>query len=133
MLGDGTAKCWGDNGQLQLGGTPSPPRTAVQVAGLTQVQEIRAGQSHTCAVRSDQTIWCWGANSYGQFGNGGSTGSVTPVPATGLVGTLSFAVGSNHVCGLFSLSVIKCAGFNNYGMLGNGSTSTSNALVNVTW
>lgn len=103
------------------------------VAGLTQAREIRPGQSRTCALRADQTIWCWGANNYGQFGNGGNTGSATPVQATGLVGSQGFAVGSNHICGVFPPSAIKCAGFNNNGVLGNGSTATSNALVNVTW
>ena len=41
----------------------SLPASAVQAG---------AGWAHTCAVLSDGTMQCWGANSYGQLGNGGA-------------------------------------------------------------
>ena len=28
------------------------------------------GGTHTCATRSDGTLWCWGSNAYGQIGIG---------------------------------------------------------------
>ena len=31
------------------------------------------GGSHTCAVRNDRTLWCWGRNDRGQLGIGAST------------------------------------------------------------
>src|SRR5262245_17308818 len=35
---------------------------------------ITAGESHTCVLLSDNSVWCWGSNVNGQLGNG-SAGS----------------------------------------------------------
>lgn len=34
---------------------------------------MTAGQYHTCAIRSDDKIVCWGANNDGQLGIGSSS------------------------------------------------------------
>ena len=34
---------------------------------------VSAGFSHTCAIRTDQTLWCWGYNGQGQLGLGDFT------------------------------------------------------------
>ena len=39
---------------------------------------IAAGAVHTCAVTTDGEAWCWGRNTYGQLGNGGTTDSGQP-------------------------------------------------------
>ena len=31
---------------------------------------ITAGDYHTCAVKKDSSLWCWGGNEYGQLGIG---------------------------------------------------------------
>ncbi|MCS6799370.1 MAG: RCC1 domain-containing protein, partial [Myxococcota bacterium] len=33
-------------------------------------QLVEAGGYHTCAVRTDGSLWCWGGNSNGQLGLG---------------------------------------------------------------
>ena len=87
VLSDGTAACWGYNGYGQLGnGTTTNLNTPVAVtsgalAGKT-VTNITAGQSHTCAVLSDDTAACWGWNGSGQLGNDTTTNSNTPVAVT---------------------------------------------------
>jgi alpha-tubulin suppressor-like RCC1 family protein len=47
---------------------------AVQVvygAGhLTGVAAIGAGDAHTCAIKTNDTVWCWGWDYYGQLGDG---------------------------------------------------------------
>jgi alpha-tubulin suppressor-like RCC1 family protein len=40
------------------------------VVGLTAVDGIVAGGAHSCAHRTDGTVWCWGANTSGQLGDG---------------------------------------------------------------
>lgn len=42
------------------------PDRWLQISTVSQDQA--AGT--TCAVRSDRSMWCWGTNEYGQFGNG---------------------------------------------------------------
>jgi alpha-tubulin suppressor-like RCC1 family protein len=78
---NGTVWAWGDNSAGQIGdGTSGTNRLApVQVEGLTGVVAIAAGGSHTVAMKGDGTVWVWGANSYGQLGDGTQVMRVTPV------------------------------------------------------
>ena len=41
---------------------------------------VSAGQDHTCALATDGTAYCWGANDVGQIGNGAADASPHPVP-----------------------------------------------------
>jgi alpha-tubulin suppressor-like RCC1 family protein len=78
---DGTLWCWGYNGSGQLGdGTSTGCRSApVQVGSLTTWVSAAGGESHTCGIMTDGTLWCWGDNSDGQLGDGTTTNRITPV------------------------------------------------------
>jgi alpha-tubulin suppressor-like RCC1 family protein len=75
---DGSVWCWGRNGEGSLGdgtigGQPCPngqcKPTPVTVSGIGDASAIAAGIAHACAARPDG-VWCWGANSQGQLGDG---------------------------------------------------------------
>jgi len=71
----GAAWCWGTAG---IGtGAPSSPLPALVLGRLT-FRSLGAGSDFTCGV-SDTGAWCWGANNYGQLGNGSTTESPIPV------------------------------------------------------
>jgi alpha-tubulin suppressor-like RCC1 family protein len=53
----------------------------VRVVGLTGVDAIVAGGAHSCARRTDGTVWCWGANTAGQLGDGITLTSQRPLLA----------------------------------------------------
>ena len=82
ILSDDSLKCWGGNGNGQLGnGAASSVNavTPVSVSGLSGVKAISAGSFHTCALLSNQRAKCWGKNDWGQLGNGSSgTDNATP-------------------------------------------------------
>jgi alpha-tubulin suppressor-like RCC1 family protein len=69
----GQTYCWGQNeyGQLGNGGSgvlvESEP---VAVASGFSFAALTAGRDHTCALSSKLGTWCWGANYFGQLGNG---------------------------------------------------------------
>ena len=51
LLGDGAARCWGENAKGQLGdGTTQSSAVPVAVSGLTNGAEIATGTAHACAA-----------------------------------------------------------------------------------
>jgi alpha-tubulin suppressor-like RCC1 family protein len=85
LLEDRTVACWGTNAQGQLGdGDPAKPAiepTPRLVKGLDQVDQLVAGDNHTCALRAGKAL-CWGRNAAGQGELGvGSQASVVATPA----------------------------------------------------
>jgi alpha-tubulin suppressor-like RCC1 family protein len=124
---DSTLWCWGssESGQLGLGNTTDqdlPQQvTTPAPAGWTSVT---AGDDHTCATRTDSTLWCWGFDDAGQLGIGSKAQQdlpqqvTTPAPA----GWTSVAAGGDHTCALRT-HALWCWGFNRYGQLGIGSTT----------
>jgi alpha-tubulin suppressor-like RCC1 family protein len=68
------AWCWGFGmyGQLGEGSVPPPYNSAtpVPVQGGRAYRAIAAGLGHTCAIATDNKIYCWGQLDYGQLGIG---------------------------------------------------------------
>ena len=121
----GSVRCWGKNESGQLGdGTTSNRATPVSVGGLDAGAEvIAAGASHTCALRSEGAVTCWGGNDAGQLGDGTTTKRSAPVAVVGLgSGVRALAPGGYHTCALTAEGSVACWGHNNFGQLGDGST-----------
>ena len=55
-------------------------------APMTGFTQVTVGTYFTCALKSDQTVWCWGYGGFGQLGNGATANARTPVQVTGLSG-----------------------------------------------
>jgi alpha-tubulin suppressor-like RCC1 family protein len=138
----GQAYCWGlnSNGQLGDGNTtnssvPVAVDTSGVLAGKTLTQ-ITSGIVDTCALDSAGAAYCWGANSYGQLGDGGTTNSSVPVAVrttTTLAGRslTQITVGYESTCVLDSAGTAYCWGLNSYGQLGDGNTTSSSVPVAV--
>ncbi len=137
LMADGQVKCWGwnGNGQLGIGRIDAGTSTPLTVVGLgVPVTKITAGEYHTCALTAGGQMACWGNNVSGQLGSGTiEMTSSTPVIVPGLGGSIiDIAAGSSHTCALMTGGGVKCWGDNSIGQLGNGATGTGgSAPVNV--
>ena len=100
---------------------------------LGPVTQVASGDGHTCALRTNGTVACWGNNVYGQVGNG-TTGAwqLAPVTVTGLTNATSISTSGSHTCALRSDGTVVCWGSGNMGELGNGTLADSPTPVTVT-
>jgi alpha-tubulin suppressor-like RCC1 family protein len=100
------------------------PSDTVAAAYAIQLGAVAAGESFSLALRPDGTLWAWGDNQFGQFGNGTTDSTPSPSQTTGLSGVLSIAVGRAHALALRSDGTVWTWGANEYGQVGNGTTAT---------
>jgi alpha-tubulin suppressor-like RCC1 family protein len=109
---EGTAYCWGDNfnGQLGNGGSANS-NVPTKVSTNLKFVAITSGQAHTCAITSAGVAYCWGDNSWGQLG-AGTVGQASRVPqAVGGGYTFnSIAGGKNSTCGSTPSLEVYCWG-----------------------
>lgn len=82
LSGDGSVRCWGSNGEGELGlGTRSPEERPARVSALgSNVDQICLASAHGCALTKQSKLLCWGANAFGQLGDGTKDRRATPTP-----------------------------------------------------
>jgi alpha-tubulin suppressor-like RCC1 family protein len=142
LFSDSTVACWGNNLLGQLGiGNYSDSHIPVAVTGGAldgkTVTQISAGSQHTCALLSDATIACWGANNDGQLGTGITSRDIN-VPVAVSEGSNAghtvtrITASGYHTCAVLSDGTVSCWGRNEYGQLGTGDTTNSNTPLAVT-
>ncbi len=119
-------------GALALGLLAMPSIMPMQPASAyVQVPEsIAAGDYHTCALRNNGTIRCWGQNNYGELGNTSVPGdNLSAVTVTGIVNATKIVAGGSHTCALLTIGQIKCWGYNGFGELGYAGAGTATPTV----
>jgi len=126
ILLDGGLRCWGANGNGQLGnGGTSNSNLPVVPEGLTSIVSVASGPRFTCAVASGGAAHCWGTNGNGQLGNGTTVQSLVPVSVSGLTNAIKVAAGGAYACALTSLGDVFCWGAQ------AGQTASTNVPVQV--
>jgi alpha-tubulin suppressor-like RCC1 family protein len=132
LLRDGTVRCWGRNGDGQLGdGTNTDSSVPVTVQGVAGAIAVTVGHYHSCALLADGTIRCWGWNPSGQLGDGSNTSAAVPVTAQGITNAVALDAGAFHTCAVLADGTMQCWGKNYNGQLGCGSTADSAVPVAV--
>ncbi|HEU0033343.1 MAG TPA: hypothetical protein VFQ53_22080 [Kofleriaceae bacterium] len=77
----GLVSCWGAGTQGRLGnGDVQSSPVPVPVTGLpAAARAVAIGYDHACALLVTNEIYCWGAGTRGQLGDGKQQSSLTPV------------------------------------------------------
>jgi alpha-tubulin suppressor-like RCC1 family protein len=129
---DGSLWGWGLNSSGQLGDNTGTNRNTpvTTFAGGTNWKSVAGGRNFSIAIKTDGSLWTWGANSFGQLGTNDLTSRFTPVT--------TFAGGNNWksvACGLDLIVAIKTdgslwtCGRNNSGQLGINNTDNRSTPV----
>jgi alpha-tubulin suppressor-like RCC1 family protein len=118
----GVVWCWGFNGFGQLGNnTTTDSHVPVQLSNLgAGITQLALGDDHTCALRADGSVFCWGDNGSGQLGQGNQTNLLAPtkVPITNVV---QIGAGNSFTCARRGDGTVWCWGFDFSGEVGDGT------------
>jgi alpha-tubulin suppressor-like RCC1 family protein len=139
---DGKTYAWGGNGSGQLGDGTTSDRSRAVVVEVGQIptgvvlQQVSAGASHTLALGSDGKVYAWGANEYGQLGDGSTTNRTSPVAVVSGeipsgVTIAEVRAGREHSLALGSDGKVYAWGRNDFGQVGDGSTTNRTSPVAV--
>ncbi|MEG6612118.1 stalk domain-containing protein [Pseudoclostridium thermosuccinogenes] len=104
---------------------------------MDDVEAVSAGYNHTMAIKTDGTLWAWGHNDYGQFGNNeignfsdeGHRIQTTPVKIMDDVASVSTAYRVTMI--IKTDGTLWACGNNQYGQIGNGGSGIQTTPVKI--
>lgn len=131
-------ECWGDNSVSQLGigsqGGESLTPVSVNLGPGKKAKAVALGHGHSCAILDDDSLKCWGSDSWGQLGDDSQNLMMTsPVSVDLGAGRTAKAIGlgETHTCAILDDDSVKCWGSNYKGQLGDGTTDQRFTPVSV--
>ena len=75
-----------ESAAVRMGGIP-------ERLGAVGVVAVAGGYAHSLALKTDGTVWAWGANYAGQLGDGSGKRHRRPVQVVGLTDVVAIAAG----------------------------------------
>jgi alpha-tubulin suppressor-like RCC1 family protein len=139
---DNTLWSWGYNNISQLGNfnttNRSSPGTVFAASSTTGWKSLSAGQQHVGIIKGDGTLLMWGANGFGNLGDGTQTDRTAGVQPAGAGTNWKQINCGNYVSGAVKTDgTLWTWGNNDFGQLGTGNTtlrsSPGTVLGNSTW
>ena len=127
----GAVRCWGDNLDGQLGnGTTTAVTTPPTTGGiLSDIVQVVAASSFTCARQSSGKVYCWGANTKGELGTGSANPAPNPSPVlTNVNDAVDIWVGYEHACAARKTGAVVCWGTAGQGESGSGTMDPDASL-----
>ena len=129
---DGTLWTWGKATEGQLGDTTitSKSTPVTTFAGGTTWKQVSAGREHCAAIKTDGTLWTWGAGTSVQLGNNAATSKSTPVTTfAGGTNWKQVSSGSAHCAAIKTDGTLWTWGYGLSGQLGNNASTNRSTPV----
>jgi alpha-tubulin suppressor-like RCC1 family protein len=125
----GNLYAWGDNSSGQVGtstGLFAQATSPIQVGSAKNWRSLSAhGSNSSAAVNTNNQLYAWGSNTYGQLGLGDTTNRSSPIQ-----------IGSQNIWTSVAMGLYSCAAISTNGSLwtwgynANGELGASN-IVNI--
>jgi hypothetical protein len=97
---------------------------------LSGIVDVAVTSYAMMALESDGTLYAWGDNAYGQFGDG--VPGIHSTPTAILTNVVAMAAGDRYTLALKSNGSLWATGDNTYGTLGDGTTTSTTAFQQIT-
>ena len=140
MQTTGELKCWGSNGgsssRIGVNLTSTNVLTPTTVIA-SDVRQAQISLANGCAIKTDNTLWCWGSRSYESFYyNNSVTGYKVPTlveisDAKSLVLTPISTASYPVSCYISTSNQLKCTARNSVGQSGQGYLSIQTSPVDI--
>jgi alpha-tubulin suppressor-like RCC1 family protein len=137
VLNDGSAFCWGENaeGQLGIDAAASEALSPRELPSSGSWRLLAAGQGHTCGIQRDGSLWCWGRNTSNHLGLG--SGALQQIRAPVRVGTradwASLDSSQEGSCAIGADARVSCWGNVFAAITNQGSAAVPTAVGSEQW
>ena len=131
---DGTLWAWGNNPYGQLGDSTTANKSSpVQIGALTTWSQTSSSTSaNSAAIKTDGTLWTWGANFYGQLGlNNQAAYRSSPTQVGAATDWYQVSWSTTFVMSVKTNGTLWGWGRNLYGNLGDNTNITRSSPVQV--
>ena len=134
ILDNYTLKCWGENGDGELGDQKTADNhtpTLVEL-GDAKVLKVTVGNGFSCTQTGNYALRCWGTNNFGELADGTNNPRNTLDTTSNLPpgrAILSIQSGYNHTCVRLEDGSLLCWGNNNHGKLGVTNSQLSSLFA----
>ena len=121
---DGTLWSWGSNLYGAIGDNTTVDKSSpvTTIAGGTNWKQVACGERYTAAIKTDGTLWSWGAGSSGKLGD--NTAGNKSSPVTTIAGGTNWkqvACGTKHTAAVKTDGTLWAWGNDSYGELGDNT------------
>jgi alpha-tubulin suppressor-like RCC1 family protein len=129
---------WGGNfyGSLGDDSTTSNDTPIQTISRGTNWKILSTGEDYTAAIKTNNSLWLWGRNEFGQLGFGDTTNRSSPVfmgameaPFTEQTNWCKVSCGAYHTAAIKTDGTLWTWGYNNEGQLGDNTTTSKSSPV----
>lgn len=129
---DGTIQTWGTlfkSGSTNDGSSSMTSQTTPSVFLADDIKAISSGYMHHAIIKKDGSLWMWGRQYCGEFGNNSTTGSAKPIKVQDDI--IAVSCGGQTTGFIKSDGSLWMCGRNDFGQIGDNSTINRNAPTKV--